>query len=460
MTDEQHSAASADEPALRVAEPPTNVRWLIFTLACGTSFLLYLHRYTWNFIGVFLIEDYGFSNKELGALASFFNASYSTSQIPSGLICDAIGAHKFLALAIVTWSLVLPLYAFGTRFPVLAAIRLVFGVAQAGTYPSLAKVTGSWFPIGSRTIAQGWIATFFGRGGGAMSSIIFSTLLIGYVGLSWQWSLVVMGGVGVLFGAAFLVLFRDSPDDDPRVNQAERDLIHEGSEPVDESAPKILPWRRVVRSRTLFAFVLQQITSAGADGFYLSFMGTYFVIARGVDLAEAGILASMPLFGGAFGGILGGYLNDWLVKRIGRRWARPCVGFVGKTVAAVLIFVVLTQESHLGAAMGLFFVKFFTDWSQPTVWGTCTDLGGGKYSATVFGIINTSGGIGGLLTPMLFGYLLDAFTVEHVVNNVVHSTTNYTPTFIAIAAMYFISAVCWLFVDSTKSLEHDLEPAA
>ena len=460
MTDEQHAAASSDEPARRNGEAPTNVRWTIFVLACTTSFLLYMHRYTWNFIGVFLIKDYGFSKLELGALTSFFTLSYSPLQIPSGLLCDAIGAHKFLALAIVTWSLILPCYALGKTFPVLAAVRLAFGAAQAGTYPSLAKLTGNWFPIGSRTIAQGWIATFFGRGGGAMSSIIFSSVLIGIVGLSWQWSLAVMGGIGVFFAVAFLMLFRDAPDDDPRVNQAERDLIHEGSVAVDELAPKILPWRRVVRSRTLLAFVLQQITSAGADGFYLAFMGTYFVFARGVDLAEAGLLASMPLFGGACGGILGGYLNDWLVKLIGRRWARPCVGFVGKTVAAGLIFVVLTQESNLGAAVGLFFVKFFTDWSQPTVWGTCTDLGGGKYSATVFGIINTAGGVGGILTPMLFGYLLDAYTVEQIVDGVAKSTTNYTPTFLAIAAMYFISAVCWLFVDSTKSLERDLEPAA
>ena len=30
-------------------ERPTNIRWLIFALACGTSFVLYLHSYTWNY---------------------------------------------------------------------------------------------------------------------------------------------------------------------------------------------------------------------------------------------------------------------------------------------------------------------------------------------------------------------------------------------------------------------------
>ena len=32
------------------AERPTQVRWLIFALACATSWLLYLHRYAWGVI--------------------------------------------------------------------------------------------------------------------------------------------------------------------------------------------------------------------------------------------------------------------------------------------------------------------------------------------------------------------------------------------------------------------------
>ena len=58
----------------------------------------------------------------------------------------------------------------------------MFGAAQAGGYPSLSKVTRSWFPLRTRTTMQGLIASFFGRSGGAMSSIIMGTLLMGHHG--------------------------------------------------------------------------------------------------------------------------------------------------------------------------------------------------------------------------------------------------------------------------------------
>ena len=33
---------------------PTRVRGIIFALACGMSFVLYLHRYSWGFIKPFV----------------------------------------------------------------------------------------------------------------------------------------------------------------------------------------------------------------------------------------------------------------------------------------------------------------------------------------------------------------------------------------------------------------------
>ena len=55
---------------------PTNVRWTVLALACFTSWFLYLHRYTWNFIGPALETEYGFNKAETGSLAAFFNITY------------------------------------------------------------------------------------------------------------------------------------------------------------------------------------------------------------------------------------------------------------------------------------------------------------------------------------------------------------------------------------------------
>ncbi|GIW81454.1 MAG: hypothetical protein KatS3mg105_3261 [Gemmatales bacterium] len=84
---------------------PTNIRWLVFILACGTSWLLYLHRYTWNIIEPHLKQEFHLSNTESGTIFSIFFVGYTAAQIPSGIIGDMFGVHFFLGIIIILWSL-------------------------------------------------------------------------------------------------------------------------------------------------------------------------------------------------------------------------------------------------------------------------------------------------------------------------------------------------------------------
>ena len=436
------------------AERPTRIRWLIFALACGTSWFLYLHRYTWNIIAPELQRTYSFDNTELGVLFSLFNASYAIGQIPSGVLSDFVGPHLFLGTIIVLWSLSMTSFGLtGDRYA-LGALRVVFGSAQAGCYPALTKVTHAWFPLRSRTTVQGWVATFFGRSGGAMSSIIMGTLLMGALGLSWPSALAIMGMSGVAFGVLFLILFRNSPDQHPQVNRAEQELIREG-QVQSSNEPRVLPVRRAIGSRSLRFLIAQQFLDAGSDSVFVAFIGLYFLKTRGLEISTAGLLVSLPLWGGALGGIAGGWLNDFLIRRSGnRRWSRTSVGLCGKVAGAVMVFVMIRQASPEAAAFALFWAKFVSDTSQPTVWGTCTDLAG-RYSATVFSIANTAGSVGAMVMPVVFGWILDANT--RTVPGAETAKTNWTPLFLLIAAMYVVSGLCWLLIDCTRSLERDAE---
>src|SRR5690606_22631389 len=121
-------------------------------------------------------------------------------------------------------------------------------------------------------------------------------------------------------------------------------------------------------------------------------------------------------------------------------------------LAAGSLYLAIVQPSAERVAIGLFFVKFFTDWTQPTVWGTCTDVGG-RFSATVCSIVNTAGNAGAVFMPLLIGPLLDAFTVETVVEGEVLRSTNFTPMFILVGALYVGAGICWLLVDCTERIE-------
>ncbi len=438
---------------------PSRIRWQIFALACGASFVLYLHRYTWNIFGPLLQADLKLSNTQLGFLFSLFYYTYATGQIPSGVVVDRFGPHRFLSVSIVAWSVAILAFGQTAWFAGLVLLRLLFGAAQAGCYPALTKVTLEWFPPARRTVLQGWIATTFGRAGGALSPIILGTLLMGWFGLSWQTALVALGLAGVAFGLLFWISFSNTPHEHPRVNQAERELIAKGRMPDAPRQGNVLPARRALKNRSLRWFVVQQFLDAGSDVAFVSLIGAYFLQARGLDIGKTGWMASLPLWGGAVGGIAGGWLNDRLIHRTqNRRWSRSGVGFVGKVIGCAALGIMVQQTDALAAAVALMAAKFFSDWSQPTVWGTCTDMGG-RFSATLFSIINTAGTLGGVFMPIVFGLVLDWFTTSPSPGSAdAVPVTNWGPLFYLLAGMYLGSGICWLMIDCTESLESPQTP--
>ncbi|MGZ0173665.1 MAG: MFS transporter [Planctomycetales bacterium] len=443
----------SEEHSPPVTQAPTNRRWIMFSLASGASWFLYLHRYTFGVIRPELEKEFGFSNIELDSIFALFNLTYAIGQIPGGIVCDFFGPHIFLAVIMVTWSLVLPFVGLTSSLKGLAAARLTFGFAQAGCYPSLAKVTRVWFPSRSRTIVQGLIASFFGRGGGAMGPIVMSSFLMGICALSWRMSLVLMAVAGVAFALVFLAKFRNNPENDPKVNAAELALIREG-EVESGDAPPILSISKAVRNPSMLVFIVQQFMNAGADMIYVLHMGSYFRNHHGIeDDIKFGVLLSLPLWGGACGGIAGGFINDGLIRLTGsRRWSRAAVGFTGKFLACFFLYAAAMSSDPLDAAWLLFATKFFSDWTQPTVWGASTDMGG-RYSGTVFSIINCSGSIAGFIVPVAGGFLLDHYATKTVVDGIELTVTHFEPVFLMVGVMYLLSAVCWVFINSENSLD-------
>ena len=154
--------AEDHHPAMHDAGP-SGVRWRVFALACGTSFLLYLHRYSWNIVGPELQSDFGLTNTQAGFLFSLFYYTYALVQIPAGVLSDRVGPHAVLSVSIVAWSLAIAGIGWTSNLVLLATCRLLFGAAQAGCYPGLSRLSRLWFPVSRRTILQAWVSTTAGR---------------------------------------------------------------------------------------------------------------------------------------------------------------------------------------------------------------------------------------------------------------------------------------------------------
>ncbi len=281
---------------------PTTIRWRVFALACATSFLLYLHRYTWNIVGPEIQERFDLTNTQAQFLFSLFYYTYAACQIPSGVVIDRYGPHRFLSAIMLSWSVALAALGMTSWIVMLGVWRLIFGAAQAGCYPALTKVTRSWFPEARRTAVQGWIATASGRSGGAMAPILLGTVLMSWLGMTWYHALLVLGAAGVACSLGFWLTFRDTPAEHPGVNDSERALIESGATVEQKvSTRSALPAGRAVRSVSLRFFVVQQFLDAGSDVVFVSLIGHVFPEVAGARHRPDGLADESAVMGGSPG---------------------------------------------------------------------------------------------------------------------------------------------------------------
>jgi nitrate/nitrite transporter NarK len=247
----------------------------------------------------------------------------------------------------------------------------------------------------------------------------------------------VLANLGVGFALVFWFLFRNSPREHPWANDAEQREVSEFDPPIKAGQPPVL--RRDPRSLVNFGFVLlYAFASTFADNLYVFWIPLFLREAKGLGDIEMGLFGSLPLWGGALGGLCGGLLNDVLIRATGRRrLSRSGVGFTGKLLAAVLISLSVAVSDGRLVMLVLLGCKFFSDWSQPTVWGTITDISG-RAAGTIFGIVNSTG----TLAAFIAGPVMGGIKQSH----------GWDVLFFTVAGVYVVAALTWLVIDCTRPL--------
>lgn len=428
------------------ADKPTSIRWSVFSLAFGTSALLYLHRYVFAFIKPTLAEKWNLSNTELGRIDSAFSACYTLFQFPLAIGADVFGVHLVLTLLICIWCSGLGMMAWAPSPKWIWYAQAMLGAGQSAVYACLSRIARTWFPPAVRTTLQGTVGILAGRLGAVSSSLVFMSLLLGVLELDWRTAIWILVAFGMGLMLLFAGLFRNSPRQHPRVNDAEARLIegivppNSGSQ-ADQPAERMTV-RRMLKTMTPRSFAnlmclgLQSLLSTFADNLYSSWIPQFLAQVHHLEFKRMGIYAALPLLGGALAGLLGGALNDYLIAITGnRRWSRVSVACAGKGIAAVLLILAMNSyDEPYQFCVYLFFVKLFSDCSLTTSWGVITDIGG-RATASVFAFNNSIAGIGLITAPIIFGYVADQ--------------RGWPSVFITVAVAYALCALSWLVIDCT-----------
>jgi MFS family permease len=431
------------------------------------SILTYLDRTCISRVQDDIKGDLGFNNIEMGLVFGAFSLGYGLFEVPGGWMGDVWGPRRVLTRIVLWWSLFTALTgcigrfswdsgyqigAFGWQVPLLVnsfvamvLVRFMFGCGEAGAYPNLARVVATWFPYRERGRAQGAI-WMFARLGGAMAPLVIGRLT-GLFG--WQPAFWVLGMAGVLWCAVFFYWFRDRPEDMPRCNEAERELIRDGLPAVErEKHHDGLPWKRVLTNPTMWALCVSGVFVNFAWYFYPTWQPRYFKDVFNLSMKDSELLTGLPYICGAVGALCGGGISDWLIRRTGsKRWGRSLVGLAGFGGAGLCFLLLLWVKEDWQAVTVLCLVFLINDLAVPVIWSAATDISG-RFAGAVSGLMNMAGCIGAFFGPALTGVFLEAEPET--------STAGQWPFIFGLyAAAWVISGLAWLFVDAGRPIVHD-----
>jgi len=447
-------------------ERPTRVRYGVLTLLCALAFVLYLDRICISQAAEFIQEELGLDNTQMGYVFGAFILAYGLFEVPTGRWGDRYGSRKVLLRIVLWWSVFTALtgcvWRFsldsGWRIPVwsdwsipvlfdslmlLILIRFLFGVGEAGALPNTARVIARWFPADRRGPAQGLINTAMLVGGA--SAPVAAANLIKLIG--WRLTFSFFASLGVVWMVIFQHMFRDHPSDHPQVNEAERRLIEAGIAPDhDPKTHPPIPWSLVLGSANVWLLGSIMTCTASVTYFFFSWYPKYLHAGRGVGEAESGWLASLVLLGGAVGSTAGGFICDALVRWTSERpWTLRLVGVFALLLGAGAMWssVACTSALLASALAGLTCLMILV---EVTAWWAVVTAISGKHLGALFGLMNSMGIFGALLSPVLLGRYVDWRQELGYVGR-----DQWDPAFTVYALILLVGALAWLFVDAGRS---------
>ncbi len=422
-------------PGNPTASKPTWARYvaLIFTLLLAA--VAYLDRVCISTSATAIKADLHLSDAQMGLVFGAFTFAYALFEVPSGWLADRFGSRLMLTRIVLWWSLMTAATGWVGGFASLFVVRLLFGMGEAGTYPSISCVYARWLPERMRGRAFGAVV-MIGPFAGAITQPLVVTLL---GAVSWRRCFEIFGLVGVVWAVAWYRWFRDDPHDHRSVNAAERALIGE-PKPAGETHPAV-PWARLLCSRSLMLLCLMYFSMIYGWYFYFTWLPSYLQRACDFNLKQAGWLSALPLIGIGAGVMAGGWLSDVLRRRWGARIGRRLPAMAGLPLAACAIVGAIATASPHGAVAMFVTAGALAALAMAPSWAVCLDIGK-RHAGVVSGAMNMFGNLGGTLSSVAVGQCLD---VWHSWNVPIYS----------IAVFYLLAAACWLGIDPEKPIADD-----
>jgi MFS family permease len=431
-------------------------RWTIVGLLFAASLINYFDRATMSMALPLLAIDFKLSPEQKGLLLSAFFWSYALMQVPIGWCADRFNLRWLYAGAFAVWSIAQGLAGLSGSLAMLVGFRILLGIGESIYLPGGSKIVSLLFPPNRRGLPSG-IFDFGTRTGLVLEGLIVpwclfhygwrrTFLVMGFSALIWLVPWLLFSPRGLRAASARLLPGLRPSFQEPATAQilASENRGQHGLGTVKEGRPEsglgFKAWgtfRSLVTNRNLLGICIGFFCFDYYWYLLVSWLPDYLVTVRHLTILKAGFFASLPFFVFGVSEPIGGWLADRLIQK-GWDETRTRKAVVTAAFVTGLLLIPAARVESAGAAIALI------------VGGSLVGLATGNLLVILqlcapadqiglwTGIENFVGNIGGILAPLLTGFLISR-------------TGSYSPGF-ALAAIILVAGLLsyWLIVGDLK----------
>ena len=361
----------------------------------------WLDRMAINMAMPFIATDLKLGPQQVGYVLSAFFASYAICQIPGGILADKLGPRIVVLVALGWWTLFTVGTGVATSLTMLLVTRFLFGIGE-GLFPAAVwKVIGVWFTKKNRATANALVLSSIAIGP-AITPIALRPVLQDH---GWRTVFFVLGGIGALTVVLAWFFIHNSVKSFPGASAREiaahdADVAAADAIPTAEAEPA--SFGDVLKLRSVWALAFTALAGNITMYGWLNWLPTYLMKVKGLDLKGMAIAASLPFLFGAIGLMASGYISDRFFR--GRR---KVLVLVCQLLGGIALYGFTQVDGKLGfmvcqcTAGFLLFMAVGAIWAMPMVILPAKLMGSGS------GFINMGGQIGGFLTNIIIGFVIE-----------------------------------------------------
>jgi MFS family permease len=332
----------------------------------------------------FVRAEYGVSYTEIGLALAAFNIVSAALQTPAGFLVDWLGARVLLIVGLAVGASAFVIAGLVDSFWVMVAMFALAGVGNTVYHPANYALLSQHVPP-DRIGPAFSVHTFAGMLGSAVAP---ASLLMMQSLWGWRGAFIGAGILGFAVAAILLAVHDNTAAPAP------------AAPPRADSDTGAVGWRLLLSAPILLNLVFFMLLAIISGGIY-----NYSVVALGVmygtPVATANIALSGNLLLTAIGVLIGGLL-------VARTTRHAVVATLG--LAALGLIMALIANIDLGALLlivAMSVAGFFSGVIMPSrdmIVRAITPPGSfGK----VFGFVTTGFNIGGIVSPLIFGAIMD-----------------------------------------------------